>query len=325
MPGKPFQSKLAPYEEELFALLNQGMGYRKTAQEMNRRYQLAVTHNAVFSFAKTRRRKPPARNLFCDGLPHDLRESLLTQIAAVWTHDSTAIEGNALTLGETLMVLEHGLTISGKPLKDHQEVYGHARAIDLINGMVQQDAITETDLFNLHLAVMDKSAMDSLRPVGNWKREENGTTGLRDGKPVYMEYASPSDTPRLMNRWLEEFNQKLDMASTKDLAIETYAWAHLSFVRIHPFFDGNGRMARLLANLPVLRGGFPPIVIAVASRATYIALLWDYQNHIGTIKRNSEFVPPHAVVEQFKQLLTDNWNETLELVEAAKQRQKQRK
>ena len=110
MPGKPFQSKLAPYEEELLALLDQGMSYRKTADEMNRRHQLDITHNAVFSFAKTRRKKSPARKLFCDGLPRDIRESLLTQVAAVWTHDSTAIEGNTLTLGETLMVLEHGLT-----------------------------------------------------------------------------------------------------------------------------------------------------------------------------------------------------------------------
>jgi len=324
MPGKPFQSKLAPYEEDVFALLDGGMSYRKIADEINRRHQLDVTHNAVFSFMKTRLDKKPARKQFYDGFPRDIRESLLTQIAAVWTHDSTAIEGNTLTLGETLMVLEHGLTISGKPLQDHQEVYGHARAIDLINAMVQQDSITETDLFNLHKVVMDKSAIDYLRPIGNWKREENGTTGIQDGKPVYMEYASPSDTPHLMARWLVEFNKKLDMARTKDLAIEIYAWTHLSFVRVHPFFDGNGRMARLLANLPVLRAGYPPIVIDVVGRATYIGLLWAYASHLGTIRRNSEFVPPHDAVEQFKQLLEANWHETLEMVEAARQRQKQR-
>ena len=325
MPGKPFQSKLAPYEAEVFALLEGGMSYRKIAEEINLRHQLDVTHNAVFSFMKTRQDKKAARKQFYDGLPRDIRESLLTQIAAVWTHDSTAIEGNTLTLGETLMVLEHGLTISGKPLQDHQEVYGHARAIDLINAMVQQDAITEADLFNLHRAVMDKSAIDYLRPVGHWKREENGTTGIQDGKPVYMEYASPADTPHLMGRWLAEFNRKLDGAGTKDLAIETYAWTHLSFVRIHPFFDGNGRMARLLANLPVLRGGYPPIVIDVAGRASYIAMLWAYACDLGTIRRNSEFVPPHAAVEQFKHLLEVNWNETLDLVEAARQRQQQRR
>ncbi len=324
MPGKPFQSKLAFYEKEIRSLLEGGMSYRRIAAQLNDQYQLGISHNAVFSFMKTRLVKTPSRKQFYDGLPRDIRESLLTQVAAVWTHDSTAIEGNTLTLSETLMVLEHGLTISGKPLQDHQEVYGHARAIDLINALVQQDSLTEKDLFDLHRAVIDKSPVDYLRPIGNWKREENGTTGIKNGKPVYMEYASPADTPYLMERWLAEFNKMLDQASTAAKAIETYAWTHLSFVRVHPFFDGNGRMARLLANLPVLRGGHPPIVINVAGRARYIELLWIYSTHLGTIQKNSEFVPPHETVERFKLLLESNWNDTLEMVEAARQQQQQR-
>ena len=324
MPGKPFQSKLAPYEEEIRSMLQVGMSYRRIAAQLNERYPLGASHNAVFSFMKTRLEKKPARKPFYAGLPRDLRESLMKQVVAVWTHDSTAIEGNTLTLGETLMVLEHGLTISGKPLREHQEVYGHARAIDLINEMVQADAITESDLFDLHKAVMDKSAMDYLRPIGNWKREVNGTTGMMDGKVIYMEYASALDTPSLMVRWLAEFNQKLNQANTAKQALETYAWTHLSFVRIHPFVDGNGRMARLLANLPVLRGGSPPIVISVADRAAYIDLLWSYATQIGTIERRSEFVPPHENVALFKELLQSNWNETLEMVEAARERQKTR-
>ena len=324
MPGKPFQSKLAPYEEEIRSLLQEGTSYRRIAAELNERYALGLSHNAVFSFMKTRLEKKPTHKQFYDGFPRDIRESLMQQVAAVWTHDSTAIEGNTLTLGETLMVLEHGLTISGKPLREHQEVYGHARAIDLINEMIQVDSITESDLFDLHKAVMDKSAMDYLRPIGNWKREENGTTGMKDGKPIYMEYASPSDTPHLMERWLAEFNQKLDGATTAKRAIEAYAWAHLSFVRVHPFFDGNGRMARLLANLPVLRGGSPPIVIDVGNRASYIELLWGYATQIGTIQRRSEFVPPHENTARFEELLRDNWNETLEMVETAKKQTTQR-
>jgi len=323
MPGKPFQSKLAPYEKEIRSLLQDSMSYRRIAVQLNEKYGLELSHNAVFSFMKTRLGKK--RKLFYDGLPRDIRDSLMMQVAAVWTHESTAIEGNTLTLGETLMVMEHGLTISGKPLHEHQEIYGHARAIDLINEMVQSDAITENDLFDLHKAVMDKSAIDYLRPIGNWKREENGTTGLKDGKVVYQEYAAPRDVPPLMVRWLVEFNQRLDSTTTAKQAIEIYAWVHLSFVRIHPFFDGNGRMARLLANLPVLRGGFPPIVIDVTDRAHYIELLWGYATHIGTIERDSEFVPTHENIAPFKTLLQNNWNETIDLVKAAEKQGAQRK
>ena len=69
---------------------------------------------------------------FLQNLDNDIRDALLIQLRNLWTHTSTAIEGNTLTLGETAFVLEEGLTISGKPLKDHEEVVGHARAIDLI-------------------------------------------------------------------------------------------------------------------------------------------------------------------------------------------------
>ncbi len=68
---------------------------------------------------------------FLENLDKDLQTALIIQLRNLWTHTSTAIEGNTLTLGETAFVLEEGLTISGKPLKDHEEVVGHARAIDL--------------------------------------------------------------------------------------------------------------------------------------------------------------------------------------------------
>ncbi len=121
MPGKPFQSKLKPYEDELFAMLDAGRSFRQVALELNRNHGLGVTHNAVFAFAKSRRKRRGAR-LFYEGLSPDIRDQLLKQVAAVWTHDSTAIEGNSLTLGDTVKVLELGLTISGKSLREHQEV-----------------------------------------------------------------------------------------------------------------------------------------------------------------------------------------------------------
>lgn len=154
-------------------------------------------------------------------------------------------------------MLELGLTISGKPLKDHKEAYGHAKAVELIYDLMQQEKITEEDLFNLHRCVLQKSPIDSLRPIGNWKRDYNGTTGVRDGKPVYMEYAKPSDVPGLMTRWLKEFNRKLLSAASPVKAVNVYTWTHLSFVRIHPFFDGNDRVARLIANLPLPKCGPP--------------------------------------------------------------------
>lgn len=320
MPGKPFQSQLLPYRDEIIALLEGGMSYRRVAETLNRTHRLHISHNAVFSFIQTRRPLRRVKGLFFEGLAPDLRDALIKQITAVWTHDSTAIEGNTLTLGETVKVLDLGLTIHGKSLRDHQEVYGHARAIELIYRMLHQPALSETDLFDLHRAVMDKTPLDIFKPVGAWKTDFNGTTGVINGKSVYLEYAAPVDIPALMTRWLHQFNRILNKAAKPAEAKALYTWAHMSFVRIHPFFDGNGRVARLLANLPVLRGGYPPIVIPSERRSDYIDLLWNYQSSIGPIKRGSQLLPRHPAIRQFEILIGDEWQKTFQLVEEARRR-----
>jgi Fic family protein len=321
---KKSSSRLAPYEDEVRDLRKKGVGFREIASVLGKKYDLSISHNAVYSFLKNRDRVTRKSALFYEGLPEDILSSLLKQISALWTHDSTAMEGNTLTLGETVKVLELGLTISGKPLKDHEEVYGHARAIDLIYDLINEDKIDPEDLFNLHRCVMQKSAIDSMRPIGNWKREFNGTTGMREGKPVYMEYASPSDTPKLMSRWIKEFNRKLNTASSRTKAVNVYSWTHLSFVRIHPFFDGNGRIARLIANLPLLRCGQPPLLISMSKRAEYIDMLWEYQNATGQIKTGDRLLPPHEAISSFRAMLRSEWQETFAIVdEARKQAQQQ--
>ena len=323
MPGIPFQSKLAPYEVEILALLDNGRSFRQVAEDLKRIHGLVVTHNAVFSFAKSRRKRRGAR-LFYEGLSPDLRDQLLKQVAAVWTHDSTAIEGNTLTLGETVKVLELGLTISGKPLREHQEVYGHARAIDLVYRLIRQPEVGETDLFALHRAVMESSPIDALNPVGDWKQSYNGTTGVADGQIAYMEYADPLDVPHLMRRWLQAFNMTLDAARRPDNAIGAYVQAHMGFVRIHPFFDGNGRVARLVSNLPVLRGGHPPVIVPKERRGDYIDLLWQYQNAAGKIRRDSPLVPPHPAIGRLTDLLQTEWQRTLVPVADARKREAER-
>ena len=90
MPGKPFQSQLLPYEDDLFARLAAGRTYRQVAADLEREHGIKVTHNAVFSFVKRRRQKRGGDRLFYDGFSPDIRDALLKQVAACWTHDSTA-------------------------------------------------------------------------------------------------------------------------------------------------------------------------------------------------------------------------------------------
>ena len=315
--GKPFRSKLAPYEEEIKELKSGGASIRGIAAEMLARHGLAVSHNAVASFMRTH---GVSRKSFLDGISETRKRELLKQLKAVWTHDSTSIEGNTLTLGDTMAVLEYGLTVKGKPLKDHQDVVSHAKGVDFIQSLIGRKKISADDLFTLHRIVVGEDSRDIYRPVGAWKREDNGTYGAENGKSVYMPYAPADDTPALMAEWLKAFNARLKAsAMSEDGALEAYLFAHVSFVRIHPFFDGNGRLARLLANLPVLSAGFPPIVVPAEARLAYIRELWNYQRAVGVIsRRQSELVPQSERLDGLRLLLHEWWQTTLDLVAEAK-------
>ena len=99
---------------------------------------------------------------FLDGLDSDLKVALLAQLRDLWTYTSTALEGNTLTLDETALVLAEGLTLSGKPLKDHSEVVGHAHAIELLYCLLHRnDQVGQNDLFLLlHRAVQTAIVID---------------------------------------------------------------------------------------------------------------------------------------------------------------------
>lgn len=314
--GKPFQSKLAPYETEVKALKADGASVRAIAEKMRVRHGLAISHNAVASFLRTHGAR---RRNFLDGIPETRRTELLKAIRALWTHDSTAIEGNALTLGDTMAVLDYGLTVKGKPLKDHQDVVAHANGVDFVRSLLDKGCISAKDVFTLHRIVVPDEIRDIYRPVGAWKREENGTYGAEGARSVYMPYASASETPELMQDWIKAFNALFDGEKDEQAALESYLSAHVSFVRIHPFFDGNGRIARLLANLPVLYAGFPPIIVPSEARLDYIRELWAYQRAVGVISlANRELVPEPSRLDNLRRLAGEWWRTTLDLVAEAK-------
>ncbi|MDP2830287.1 MAG: Fic family protein [Sulfuricellaceae bacterium] len=260
---------------------------------------------------------------FLENLDKDLRQSVLCALRDLWTHTSTALEGNTLSLGDTAFVLNEGLTIGGKPLKDHQEVLGHAKAIELVYGLMDKPVIDEADLFLIHRAVQIEAISDILKPVGDWKKEPNGTYARSpEGKTVYVEYAAPQHVQALMQKWLTLLNG-FSRDLTEAQALKAYAMLHLSFVTIHPFFDGNGRMARLLANLPVLRAGQVPVVIDCARRQEYIELLSAYQRVAGQIGQ-TELIVENDEYQRFEVFCESCRGLSLEIVHAAYETQRRR-
>lgn len=261
---------------------------------------------------------------FLSNLDQDLQLSVRNSLRDLWTHTSTALEGNTLTLGDTSFVLNEGLTIGGKSLKDHQEVLGHAKAIEIIYELLSNPSITVDDLFRLHKSILTEIVVDIYKPVGGWKEEPNGTYSLNaDGKTVFVEYASPLNVPELMNEWLDllnGFSNGLD----ENQALEAYAKLHLSFVGIHPFYDGNGRMARLLANIPVLQSGHVPIMIDRTRRQEYITGLSSYQQSVEQLEKESALINENSAFNEFKTFCKSCWELSLEVVQEAHRIQSKR-
>ena len=177
------------------------------------------------------------------------------------TYTSNAIEGNTLTRQETAVVLEKGLTVGGKPLKDHVEATNHAGALDYIRDLVRgaPNQLDESVILSIHDLVL--RGVDD-RNAGRYRDVPVRISGSTVVLP------NPRKVPVLMATfiaWLADAGRLHPAA----LACE----AHYRLVSIHPFVDGNGRTARLLMNLILLMHGYPPAIIQVTERLAYLNAL----------------------------------------------------
>ncbi len=259
---------------------------------------------------------------FLRGLDNDLKTRLLAQIRDLWTHTSTALEGNTFTLGDTHFVLQEGITISGKPIKDHQEVIGHARAIELLYRMLDAP-LSEATIFELHNAVQTEIVTDIYKPNGAWKVEPNYTNAIAvDGGQVLIEYALPRFVAGLMQEIIDLINTLDSDCVTTETAHEYYAKIHMGIVHIHPFWNGNGRIARLLANVPLLKAGLPPLTIPQEQRRTYIETLADYQIAVGQLDDGTGVWPDESRLGAFSEFCGGSYAAIRNLVAAAYETQR---
>ncbi len=173
---------------------------------------------------------------------------------------SNALEGNTLSESETRIILEDGLTVCGKPLRDHLEAIGHAEAFDFLFTLIQSQTFSEAEILWLHKLFYQK-----IDPQNAGKYRESMVIISGSRYPV----AQPASIPeKIQIFFLEQESHKGNMHP----AILS-AKIHKDFVFIHPFIDGNGRVARLLMNLVLLQNGYLPAVIPPVVRAEYIAAL----------------------------------------------------
>ena len=193
-------------------------------------------------------------------LPKHTLRTLQEKLFLEWTYNSNAIEGNTLTLNETKVVLE-GVTVGGKTLREHLEVINHRDAIRYVEEIItNQEPLSEWQIKNLHRLVL-KGIDDTY--AGVYREEQVFISGVKHVPPVALLI---QDKMEDMVDWYQNEGSNLN-------AIERGAVLHAVFVGIHPFIDGNGRTARILLNLELMKDGYPPVVIKVENRLAYYEAL----------------------------------------------------
>jgi len=229
-----------------------------------------------------------------DGMTRTAIKTFTDELKVQWTYSSNAIEGNTISLGDTAFIIEYGLTVKGKSIREHNEVLGHSRAIDIIYKFLDKDILSKEDIFELHTAIQTNIVIDSECPIGDYKVVENGRYILQnDNTRKYLAYPLPFDVNYLMSLWFAEFADISKKSISLEESIKKYTRSHIGFTSIHPFFDGNGRLARLVSNIYMLKNGYLPIIINNENRDEYIKLLSTYNINSKPLDKKSE-----AIIEE---------------------------
>lgn len=176
------------------------------------------------------------------------------------TYSSNALEGNTLTESETKVVIEDGLTVSGKPLRDHLEAIGHSEAFDTLYELSKSGKIDEEAILNLHRVF--------------YYRIDTNNAGSYRKKPVIITGTSfiPPPPSKILSA-MKDFSNQIPHKRETLHPVHFAAWLHIELATIHPFIDGNGRTARLLMNLALIQSGHPITIIPPMLRGDYISAL----------------------------------------------------
>jgi len=209
-----------------------------------------------------------------------IEQRIMQKFRLDWNYNSSNIEGNTLTYGETKALILFGHTAQAKPLRDHLEMSGHDEAIKYVEEIVtQKRPLNENFIRELHKLVLrepyqidakteDGKLVKKWIKIGQYKALPNHVE-TQTGEMFY--FASPEETPAKMNDLLNWYNKTIESEEIHPIVFATEF--HYRFIRIHPFDDGNGRIARLLMNFLLMQKAYPPAIIKSEEKNDYYIAL----------------------------------------------------
>lgn len=250
----------------------------------------------------------------------ELENKIFQKLKLDWNYNSNAIEGNQLSYGETVAFLNFGLTAKGKPFKDHLDIKGHNEAIGFMLQLIKENRpLSESDIKDLHKIILVEPYFSKTMSPQGIEFEKEIKIGQYKNSPNHVKtvsgdihyYTNPEEVPFEMNNLLEWYRK----AEEENLhPVVMSAVFHHKFTSIHPFDDGNGRLARILSNFILLKHNYPVIVIKNRDKVQYYAALNIADNGIyeDLIKLFAENVR-HSFVIIHKAINGENINEADDL------------
>ncbi len=240
-------------------------------------------------------------------LPELRRKQLEFKFRLDWNYHSNANEGGTLTRAETRSLMVGLVDVGNKPLKDVLEMRGHDEVVREIMRLGRNEArLSEKRIKDIHRAIMHETDPEKQAWIGVWKQKPNEIIISDLGEKI--DFLSPSEVPAAMHDLLNRTNADWDaiMAQKKDAPhpAQVAFTFQLEYLTIHPFYDGNGRSARILTNLLLIAAGFPPLIVKTDQKTAYNQLLTEVQ---------ANGPPP----ELFYEFLADQLLDSQQLVLAA--------
>ncbi|WP_051315374.1 Fic family protein [Algoriphagus terrigena] len=233
-------------------------------------------------------------------ISEDREELIMQKFRLDWNYHSNNLEGNSLSFGETKALILFGITAQGKPLKDHFEITGHDKAIKWVLDVVKGEyPLTENFIRELHtLLLKEPYEVDAITPAG-LPTKRRIQVGQYKSVPNHVQtktgeifrFASVEETPSLMHDLIEWYRAESEQPNVNPILLA--AEFHYRFIRIHPFDDGNGRMARILMNFILIHFGYPPLIIKTEDKQNYFSAL--RQADAGMIEPFFEYITSNLI------------------------------
>lgn len=222
-----------------------------------------------------------------------------------WNYNSNSMEGNTLTIEETRSVMVGNLDVHQKPIKDVLEMKGHDVVItDILKIGKGELRLSEKRIKEIHAAIMHEENPETKSKIGQWKQQANEIINSKGEKYLFV---APELVPERMHDLLNKTNAAIDAIQSNSKSaphpIDVALQFHLEYLEIHPFYDGNGRTARILTNLILIALGYTPFWITKSERSIYYNYISDIQGYGGDKEAFYHYVA--GLIERSEQMVLD--------------------